>query len=606
MKFLLVAINSKYIHSNPGLFSLKAYAKEYAEHVQISEYTINMLSEDILAGIYDEKPDIIGFSCYIWNWNMVQDLVCEIHKLLPTTPIWLGGPEVSYQVLEFQNKSDLFQKMPGVTGVMVGEGEQTFLEVLKYYLKVDGCFDTLESISGLCLPNGLTKARESLDMNTLPFLYDGTEDLEDRIVYYESQRGCPFSCSYCLSSLDKCLRLRDVKLVEKELQFFLNKKVPQVKFIDRTFNCNHSHAMAILRYIKEHDNGVTNFHFEIAGDILTKEEISILQSLRPGQVQLEIGVQTTNLQTIQAINRKMDLVRLKENVESTLEKKNIHIHLDLIAGLPYENYDTFVKSFNEVYSMHPHQLQLGFLKVLKGAKIREEATEYGIGYEDKPPYEVLYTNWISYEELRKLKMVEEMVEAYYNSGQFIHTVSYAESFFSTPFDLYYGLAIFYKERGYLVNTPSRMNKYQILLEYLSIRNPEEKELLSQLLTFDAYLRENIKSRPIFSSDMNIYKIERKELYRNENLRRIFLSAYLDYDARQMERMTHMEFVSYPVWEELPEKIRKKLDAPIAILIDYKKRNPLTKEALYFPLENDWELGEKIYDETCGEDTSFTG
>ena len=276
MRFLLTALNAKYIHSNPGLYSLRRFSGENAVHVQIAEYTINNRTEEILADIYRRRPDAVGFSCYIWNWDMVQELFTELPKLLPGLPIWLGGPEVSYDA------EIILEKYPMLTGIMVGEGEETFSEVLDYYVRGRENGKKLSEIAGLVLREGRTAERRPLSLTELPFLYDGTDDFQNRIIYYESQRGCPFRCSYCLSSIDKTVRFRDINTVKKELQYFLDHQVEQVKFVDRTFNCNHAHAMAVWKYLLEHDNGVTNFHFEIAGDILDEEELSVLRSMRPG------------------------------------------------------------------------------------------------------------------------------------------------------------------------------------------------------------------------------------------------------------------------------------------------------------------------------------
>ncbi len=411
MKFLLTAINSKFIHSNPAIYSLKSFAgEEYKADVEIAEYTINHRLEQILADIYYRKPDVIGISCYIWNISMVHALLVELHKIFPKLPIWLGGPEVSYDA------KDLLEQYPFLTGIMLGEGEESFLDLLKYYKGEEGI--RLEEIHGLCLQSGKTPKRNLTNLTSLPFLYEEMSAFQHRIIYYESSRGCPFSCSYCLSSIDKSVRLRDSELVKKELLFFLSQKLPQVKFIDRTFNCNRKHAMDIWNTISEHDNGITNFHFEIAADILSTEEISLLQSMRPGLVQLEIGVQTTNETTLNEIRRSMDMTKLKQNIKAIQKANNVHIHLDLIAGLPFEGYDSFKASFLEVYDMKPEQLQLGFLKVLKGSYMHTMAKEYGLVYQDQAPYEVLFTKWLSYEELLRLKQVEEMVEIYYNSNQY--------------------------------------------------------------------------------------------------------------------------------------------------------------------------------------------
>lgn len=580
MKFLLTAINAKYIHSNPAIYSLRAYAGvTLQKHVELAEYTINNPMQDILADIYRRKPEVIGFSCYIWNWCMIQELLRELPKILPDTDIWLGGPEVTYDA------DQIIREYPQVKGIMIGEGEATFKELLESYVKEDGA-ERWKDIPGLCLPDGYTPVRELVDISTIPFLYDDLEPFANRIIYYETSRGCPYRCSYCLSSIDKKVRIRDIGVVKRELQFFLDNKVSQIKFIDRTFNCNHDHAMAIWQYIYENDNGVTNFHFEISADILREDEIAMLKKFRPGLAQLEIGVQSTNGETIESINRVMNVERLEEIVASVQEGKNIHQHLDLIAGLPYENYESFGSSFDRVYQMKPEQLQLGFLKVLKGSEMHERAQEFGISYLNKPPYEVLYTNWLSYEEVLRLKHVEEMVELYYNSNQYTHTLQFLVGAFESPFAMYEALADFYEEEGYFVNSPARAYRYHVLLAFAQKYDGMYADLYRELLTYDIYLREKMKSRPDFATDVSdgIIKTEIRKFYQKEAEERKYLPGYRDYDWKQLSKMTHLESFRYPVWnEEELKKVRRgewtvNKDGRMAVLFDYRERNPLTYEA----------------------------
>lgn len=570
MKFLLVAINAKYIHSNPAVYSLRAYAgAELGEAVDIGEYTINQHMQDILADIYRHKPDAIGFSCYIWNWNIICELLRELPKILPETDIWLGGPEASY------DGESILQEFSKVRGIMVGEGEETFRELLRWY--VDGQITDVDKIAGLYLPGGYTAVREPVDLGTVPFLYNELETFANRIIYYESSRGCPYRCSYCLSSIDKKVRLRNIDIVKEELQFFLDHQVKQVKFVDRTFNCDHNHAMDIWRYIQEHDNGVTNFHFEISADILREDEIVLLNSLRPGLAQLEIGVQSINCNTLRAINRRMDVERLEEIVAALRKGDNMHLHLDLIAGLPYEDYDSFVTSFDRVYAMKPEQLQLGFLKVLKGSPMAGKAVEYGIAYLDRPPYEVLYTSWLSYEEVVRLKHVEEMVELYYNSNQFAHTLAILEQVFKGPFAMYEALADYFEQEGLFVASPSRAYRYQVLLNFALKYDGEREMLYRELLLYDMYLRENLKSRPDFASDLREQDTCRnfvREFYRREEQERFYLPTYEAYDSKQLSKMTHLEPFRYSVWN-MEGEIREGL---CYILFDYRERSPLTYEA----------------------------
>ena len=541
MKILLAACNAKYIHSNLAVYDLKAYSSDYDEHVILREYTINQPKDEILKDIYSSGADVVCFSCYIWNISFVRELIRDLVKILPKTAFWAGGPEVSYDAEKF------LTEMPEMTGVMVGEGEKTFHDLLEFY--IDGK-DSLEEISGIAYRTGdkiiHNGWRELMDLSAIPFVYEHLEKFENRIIYYESSRGCPFSCSYCLSSIDKKLRFRDLELVKKELQFFLDHRVPQVKFVDRTFNCKHEHAMTIWKYILEHDNGVTNFHFEISADLLREEEMELMSQMRPGLIQLEIGVQSTNPETIRAIHRHMDLKKLEHCVNRVHSFRNIHQHLDLIAGLPYEDYDIFHKSFNDVYQMKPDQLQLGFLKVLKGSLMQKEAEGYGIVYKEKEPYEVLSTNWLTYGEVLKLKMVESMVEVYYNSGQFWHTLEYLVPFEKDAFTFYEKLGSFYEKKGYSEISHSRMRRYEILLEYLKEETDVPAEVAAQKMLYDLYLREKLKKRPAFAPDQKQYETAVWN-YRKNN---------------QVSKTAHIE-----VFEN-----------GTVILFDYEKRDPLSKNA----------------------------
>lgn len=571
MRILLAAINAKYIHSNPAIYSLRACVKEeHRESVSLAEYTINQYADEILADLYRRKPDVIGFSVYIWNRRMVEELLAELPKVLPETEVWLGGPEVSYDCEE------LLQNFSGVTGVIIGEGEHTFRELVCHYMEGEPAYP-LQKIPGLYLRSGYTAVREATDMGELPFLYEDLEPFTNRIIYYETSRGCPFRCSYCLSSLEKQVRFRRMDLVKKELLFFLEKKVPQVKFIDRTFNCHHEHAMEIWQFLKENDNGVTNFHFEISADILRDEEIALLGTLRPGLAQLEIGVQTTNTETLAAIHRVSDLDRLEEIMKVLRRGNNIHLHLDLIAGLPFQDFESFGHSFDKVYGMKPHQLQLGFLKVLKGSEMEERAEEFHIVYQSKPPYEVLYTQWLSYEELLELKEIEEMVELYYNSGQFTYTLPVLEQAFPSPFAMYRALARMYRRKGYFTNSPARSNRYEILLMFACQVDGAREALYRELLTFDYFLRENAKGRPEFAPDQGLYREEIHDFYRREQETRQYLPDYREYDWKQLSKMTHLEVFTYPVWGEREDMETQ--GKPVGyVLFDYRRRSPLTGAA----------------------------
>ena len=541
MKILLAACNAKYIHSNPAVYDLKAYAAAYKDSVQIKEFTINQPKDEIMKEIYRSGADVVCFSCYIWNISFVRELIRDLKKILPDTVFWAGGPEVSFHAKNF------LEDMPQVTGIMKGEGEETFLALAGYYLEGKG---RLEEISGIVfrkeneiVDNGF---REPVDLDRIPFIYENPENFENRIIYYESSRGCPFSCSYCLSSIDRKLRFRSLSLVKKELQFFLDHRVPQVKFVDRTFNCRHEHAMEIWKYILEHDNGVTNFHFEVSADLFREDELELIGRMRPGLIQLEIGVQSANPETLEAVHRKTDLEKLRRNVEKIRSFHSVHQHLDLIAGLPCEDYESFRRSFDFVYSMKPDQLQLGFLKVLKGSLMEEKAREYGIICKSLEPYEVLSTRWISYEEILKLKTVESMVEVYYNSGQFQYTLNWLMGFWEDAFFFYEDLGRFYERKGYEELSHSRIRRYEILLEFLHEKPEISVAEAAGRMVYDLYLRENLKKRPSFAADQKPYE-KAVWSYRKEH---------------QVPKTAHIEVFSDGT----------------AVLFDYDRRDPLSHNA----------------------------
>ncbi|MGN0343192.1 MAG: B12-binding domain-containing radical SAM protein [Roseburia sp.] len=550
-KILLTAINAKYIHSNLAVYSLRAYAKDYQENIELAEYTINNRLEQILTDVYKRQPDVLCFSCYIWNLELVVAVAEEFHKLKPEVPIWVGGPEVSYETEAF------LQKYPFFTGVMMGEGEKVFTNLCAYYLTGEG---TLNQLLGISFRNGekicVNQWETELELSTIPFCYDHLEDFSNRIIYYESSRGCPFRCSYCLSSIDKTLRFRDPELVKRELQFFLDHKVAQVKFVDRTFNCRKDYAIEIWNYIKEHDNGVTNFHFEVAADLMTPEEMELMSDMRVGLIQLEIGVQTTFPKTIEEIHRRMDLEQVKAVVRQIQGFGNIHQHLDLIAGLPYEGYDDFRRSFDEVYELKPEQLQLGFLKVLKGSYLYEHADDYQLVYQGRPPYEVLKTRWLSYEDICRIKLAEEMLEVYYNSGQFAKSIRLLEQFFDSAYGMFEELGFFYERRGYLNMSHSRQRRGEILLEFAREHPGGAGDVFEQALTFDIYSRENAKSRPSWAADCSRWK-------------------EVSHRICQKGKLSHVERFDYEFLDE--SQLGQKAET-YYVLFDYEDRDPRTNQA----------------------------
>ena len=570
MKIVLAAINAKYIHSNLGVHSLKAYGEqELAKRgrpdirIEIGEYTINHQTDHILQDIYKRKPDMVGFSCYIWNITYVRQLAGDLVKVLPKVRIWLGGPEVSYDA------ETILAREPAVEGVMVGEGERTFAELILTLGQKEGRGGKggLEDISGIVFRDSLGQIkagppRPLMSMDDIPFPYKSLEEMEHRIIYYESSRGCPYSCSYCLSSIDRTVRFRSLELVRRELKFFLEQKVPQVKFVDRTFNCKKSHCLAIWKFLLEHDNQITNFHFEISGDLIDEEQLEILKQMRPGLVQLEIGVQTVNPATIREIRRNMNLDRLEEVVSTIRGYANIHQHLDLIAGLPYENMGSFRKSFDRVFRMGPDQLQLGFLKVLKGAYMAQAAGYYGLYFHEEPPYEVLCTRWLDYGEILELKMVEEMVEIYYNSSQFVYTLREMVSRRKSPYGMFRELGEYYGAHHLNTVSHSRLARYEILYDFLKEADPQRIRIYQDCLMYDLYLRENIKSRPRFAPDQTRYKAAVREFFMKERKTPGFLKGQETYDSRQIGKMAHIEVMS---------------DGRM-VLFDYRKRSLLNHNA----------------------------
>ncbi len=556
MNILLTAINAKYIHSNLAVYSLRAYAGKHGCEVHLAEYTINHRVDFILEEIYRKKPDILVFSCYIWNIEYVKELAMEFHKLCPQVPVWAGGPEVSFETEKFLAEN------PAFFGLMMGEGEKTFFQLCEYYHgnrrleEIDGISYRGEDGAVIVRP-----LRELLPMDEIPFCYSDMADFEHRIIYYESSRGCPFSCSYCLSSVDKTLRFRSLPLVYQELQFFIDRKVPQVKFVDRTFNCRHSHAIGIWRYIKEHDNGVTNFHFEISADLLNEEELELISDMRPGLIQLEIGVQSTHSETIHEIHRTMRLPRVKSAVNRVQQGKNIHQHLDLIAGLPMEDYAAFQKSFDDIYALRPEQLQLGFLKVLKGSYMYDNAKDYGLVYRSKAPYEVLATNWLSFDEMLKIRLVEEMLELHYNSGQFLTALTVMDKRYDSAFQMFLDMGLFYREQGYQNRSYSRLQRTEIFLEFaLSVDGGREKQYKEALL-FDLYKIEKSKSRPKWAVDLSVYRKQTARYLREHGLEKNYC---------------HLEPFFCLNMDDVGDG--KTEDAPRWLLFDYEHRNPLTNEA----------------------------
>lgn len=612
MKIVLAALNAKYVHSNLAVYDIEAYAKEQfhkaekGESLQdipeivVREYTINHNLNQILQSLYQEKASVIAFSCYIWNIHEILTIAKELHKVSPKTHLWLGGPEVSYDC------EDILNRHPYIEGIMRGEGEATFYELVMYWCQPKNTVNMtdvkthieLKDISGITYRDGeqsirVNPVRPLLSLDEIPFIYHDLKPFEHKILYYETSRGCPFSCSYCLSSIDKSVRFRSMELVQKELQFFLDAKVPQVKFIDRTFNCKREHALAIWQYLVLHDNGITNFHFEVAADLIGEPEFAVFENMRPGLIQLEIGLQSTNQKTIHEIRRVMDVEKVKNTLLRIREFGNIHQHLDLIAGLPYEDFASFQNSFDEAYGMKPNQLQLGFLKVLKGSYMGEQLKAYDLKHQDTQPYEVLSTKWLSYDEVLKLKQVEEIVELYYNSDQFEHVLPYVVSMFRRPFDFYEAFGQYYEKMHYFDIGLKRENRYVVLRDFcqlwfgrVEMEQDWDLEVFDSLLTFDYYLRENAKSRPAWNPTLPIEKALYQQFFKNGGTKAYSLLSDR-YDSKAAAGSMHLEPI---VKAAIPWILREKEfllvedNVPESVetgiyycLFDYTNRNPLTKD-----------------------------
>lgn len=547
MKKILVGINAKFIHSCLAVRSLGQYAaEEYGIDCEIAEYTINQSEDLILAEIFRKQPELIGFSCYIWNIELVKRLTVNLKKILPQTLILLGGPEVSFD-------GEKILQETAADFVLYGEGEEAFSQL---------CLALEKDLPLSQVPSLIYKAgdkiktnppAEPLDLGKLPFVYDDLEVYENRILYYEAQRGCPFNCQYCLSSVDKGVRFQPLEKVKRELSFFLEHRVRQVKFVDRTFNANRSFAMRIWQYLHEHDNGVTNFHFEIAADLLTDEMMDFLRQVRPGLFQFEIGVQSTNEQTLEAIDRKSSFTHICQVVRRLQEGNNIHLHLDLIAGLPHENFESFRSSFNDVYGLHPDQLQLGFLKLLKGSGLRYHQQEYGIVCRDTAPYEVLLTENLPFAEMLRLKGIEELTELYYNSNRFQKSLSYLIELTKSPFDFFEDFRCFYEKNGHHLRPHSKVEQYDVLYEFGSSLLGCQREKLHWLIKFDLYSHEKAKKLPSWLVE-DITQSRREEVhafYRRELENGTLLLEYKGLDPKQVSKMAHLELFPFHPWTGEP-------------------------------------------------------
>lgn len=540
MKVVLTALNAKFVHTNLAVRYLKRYTEKMDYECVIKEFSINDQLERILEEIIKEKPQVVGFSCYIWNIDMVIKLAQLIKKVDNHIEILYGGPEVSYDSMEFltQNEGEY---------LIEGEGEATYREFIEYKL----CSREIAGIRGLYRKraDGTVEGsgpRPLLNMDELVFPYVPEDNFENRIVYYEASRGCPFRCKYCLSSTIQGVRFRNIEMVKEELGFLMEKGVTLVKFVDRTFNCNRAYAREIWRFLIGADTRTT-FHFEISADLLTDEDITLLNTAPKGRFQFEIGVQTTNPQVVKNIDRTMSVAMVARKVQQLREKDNINLHLDLIAGLPGEDFESFKKSFNDVFYMKPHVIQLGFLKLLKGSSMREEEYKWGMTYTPYPPYEILKNNYISYDELIILKKVEEVVDKYHNSGRFNTILKYFYPKFQSPVDFYLKLADFFDKRGYFARSISGVDYYRILLEFNEKLIGTDEIVLKDIIKYD-FLSTNKKNWIPGFLDRNVTKEEERrikdiliEKYHISSTKGVYVEGFnIDIMKFVSDNLVHME------------------------------------------------------------------
>ena len=561
-KTTLVAINAKYIHTGLGVRSIYAYVQRETDfEVEFLELTINQHEQAVLESLYERHSAVYLFSCYIWNIEMVERLVGNLRQLRPDAKIGLGGPQVGYRGEQY------LATHLEVDFIILGEGEKTVCRLLPLLQEEK----SLASCGGIVYREEksirVTPGEASMEMDALAFAYPDIGELQHKIIYYESMRGCPFSCSYCLSSVEKGVRKRSLSLVFEDLEKFLSWGVPQVKFVDRTFNCDPKHSRGIWEWLAIHDNGVTNFHFELSGELLDEETLLFLSKMRPGLFQFEIGVQSTNLETLKEIDRFGNVQGLLSRVNSLLVPGNIHVHLDLIAGLPYEGYDSFQNSFRQVYACRPHQLQLGFLKVLSGSKMEKKAVKYGLIYSGSAPYQILANRWLSYQELTELQGIADMVEIYYNSCRFTHIIEHLLSAFSDVFAFYQTLSDHFRKttEGQPV---SRLGYFDVLRSFVLSQGMAFTERMHWLAKYDLLLHEKPRKLPGWMQ-ADISKTYRKSIQgffmEEENVAR-YLPEYLGEDSLRIERMAHVEVFPFHPETGAPGRV-------VAVL-NYKQKNIL--------------------------------
>lgn len=568
MKVILTTLNSKFIHSSLSIRYLKSYCKDLLD-IKLMEFTINQNLEYILGEIYKEKPDIVGFSTYIWNREETLR-ICEALKIVaPHIKILLGGPEVSF------DSKELMEECSYVDFIIAGEGEIAFRDFLETTIKGED----YSKVNGLIyrqdehiLKNPPGKTIESLDDIPSPYMYYG-DDLKNKIVYYESSRGCPFNCQFCLSSTIKGVRYFSLNRVKEDLENLISRKVMQVKFVDRTFNANKKYAMEIMKFIMDKDPENMNFHFEVTAHLLDEEMLEFIKTAKPGLFQFEIGVQSTNPETIDAVGRTTDFEKLKEVSKKIKSFGNIHQHLDLIAGLPYEGYGSFKNSFNDVYHIGPEKIQLGFLKLLRGSGLRRDRDKYGFKFLDKPPYEVLENNYISYGEMLRLKGIEDLVEKYYNEGYFRNTIEYiVAKKYPTAFDFFEGFLDFWEEREYHKVNHSRFRLYEILWDFIEERKFDNKDIIGELMKYDFAFNNPNPNIPKFLNrlDQELIQKNKHEILKDEGLLNEVLCHLKALPTKRVIKNVHIESFIIDVLKFIKNNynLDKEIIRPTYILFEY--------------------------------------
>lgn len=584
LKILLSTLNAKFIHSSLALRYLKSWCKEYLNNegleIHIEEFTINDHPEKILGEIYRNSPDILAFSCYIWNFPKILEIAGNFKKIMPETVIIMGGPEVSFDPEEVMRGS------PFIDYIISGEGERSFERLLRNLI---GEQQDICDIPGLTHRIGneiITNPGFGIvqNLDEIPSPYTGDlKYFKDRIVYFETSRGCPFNCQYCLSSTLKGVRFFSMSRVKADLLTLIRAGVKQVKFVDRTFNCDRERAVEIWKFLLDNGRGI-NFHFEICADLLDEDMIRFLNGVPVGLFQFEIGVQSTNRRTNEIISRRMDFDRVACAVKRISSYKNIHQHLDLIAGLPEEDYNTFKKSFNNVYELKPERLQLGFLKLLKGSELRKRAGEFGYIFTENPPYEVLCNRVMKYEDILKLKMIEDLVEKYPNTHRFDITLDYIiESYFNTPFDFYESFACYWEENKLYRVSHSNEALYRILYDFCKYRGIRNPDLIKDLLKFDYML---CQCYPKIPGWFNQYPIEDFrdrcfEFLGNDRNIESYLPHYKGLSPKEIIKRVNFEIFGYDITGY--EKQKRISRGITVVLFDYFDRGKIIKRADYYKI-----------------------